>query len=179
MTEDTIMKLAEGCGFEKVAPLDVKSLRFLPEVRQMCAADKCHSYNKSWSCPPATGELEELQARCAGFTHGILVQTVGHREDAFDYTSIEETSRRHDRRFRRLAARLEKNLPAVWPMGIGACRRCKTCTWPDAPCRHPKSVYPPMEACGLLVSEVCSKNGVPYYYGEDSISFTSCYLFNL
>ena len=33
-----------------------------------------------------------------------------------------------------------------------------------------------MEAFGLLVSEVCTKNGLSYYYGPKTITFTACIL---
>ena len=169
--------LARACGFDAAAPLKVSALRFLPEVRAMCAANRCRTYDKSWSCPPATGTLEELQARCSAFQSGLLAQTVGAREDPFDFEAIQELQLRHAENFATLTKRLKQQLPALWPMGIAACRRCEVCTWPDAPCRFPEEVFPPMEACGLLVSEVCQACGLPYYYGSDHISFTSCWLF--
>jgi hypothetical protein len=33
-----------------------------------------------------------------------------------------------------------------------------------------------MEAYGLLVSDVCQKAGLPYYYGKQTITYTSCIL---
>ena len=179
MAPDTanLIALARDCGFDAAAPLDVATLHFFPEVRAMCAADRCHSYNKTWSCPPATGTLEELRARCATFRRGLLAQTIGERENEFDFEAIQTVQRRHDENFKRLTKMLKDCLPTLWPMGIAACHRCTPCTWPDAPCRFPEEVYSPMEACGLLVSEVCKENGMPYYYGRDSISFTSCWLF--
>lgn len=176
MDINAIVDLALRQGFEYAAPLDASTLRFLPEVRGMCSADRCHSYNRSWSCPPAVESLDILAARCSGYTRGVLVQTVGHREDDFDYESIEETAALHRERFDAVTKALRPLFPRLWPMGMGACTRCKTCTWPDAPCRFPEDVFPSMEACGLLVSEVCTANGLGYYYGPDAISFTGCWL---
>ena len=31
--------------------LDCDTIELKPEVRQMCAADTCHKYDKCWSCP--------------------------------------------------------------------------------------------------------------------------------
>ena len=50
--------LALEAGFTYAAPLAMDALVFRPEVRSMCAADRCRSYGKSWSCPPAAGTLE-------------------------------------------------------------------------------------------------------------------------
>ena len=46
-------------GFSHVALLDCDTIELKPEVRQMCASDTCHKYNKCWSCPPGCGSLEE------------------------------------------------------------------------------------------------------------------------
>ena len=33
-----------------------------------------------------------------------------------------------------------------------------------------------MEALGMLVVEICKANGLPYFYGENTIAYTSCFL---
>ena len=60
MTNEELLALAGGCGFDHVGLLCVEKLVLDPKVRDMCAADKCRSYGKSWSCPPACGSLEEI-----------------------------------------------------------------------------------------------------------------------
>ena len=171
-----LLALAERCGFTAAAPLDPATLHFLPEVREMCAADRCHSYNRSWSCPPAAGTQAEIEAR-RRYTRGLLVQTVGEREDEFDFEAIQATEQRHEANFQAMTRAMRAEFADLLPMGVGACHRCERCTWPDAPCRFPELVWPPMEACGLMVSQVCRDNGLAYYYGPTAISFTSCYLF--
>ncbi|MBQ8925438.1 MAG: DUF2284 domain-containing protein, partial [Clostridia bacterium] len=34
-----------------------------------------------------------------------------------------------------------------------------------------------MEAYGLFVTRVCKDNGVPYYYGPKTITYTACVLY--
>ncbi len=179
MTVNDIIELAKECGFDAVGPMDPSKLQFLPEVREMCAVDRCHSYNRTWNCPPGAGTLEELREKCSSYQYGILAQVIGHREDEFDFEAIKDTSAKYEECFSKLAKALRRQLTDLLPMGHSACRRCKECTYPDAPCRFPDELAPPMEACGLLVSQVCKDNDIPYYYGKDSISFTSCILFNL
>ena len=59
MDLQTLIKDAkERFGFEEAGALNVEALEFLPEVRQMCAADRCRSFNRNWSCPPGCGTLE-------------------------------------------------------------------------------------------------------------------------
>lgn len=177
MDIQTLCDLALECGFSAAVPLDPGTLKFLPEVRAMCAADKCRSYGRSWSCPPAAGEIEEIAEKCRDYTSGILVQTIGQREDEYDFEALMDTDAAHNESFMRLTERFNAMALDMLPMGAGACRRCETCTFPDSPCRFPELVFPSMEACGLFVSQVCKDNDIPYYYGKNSMAFVSCYLF--
>lgn len=176
-----LSKIAKECGFDATAQINISSLQFMPEVRAMCAPGKCPNYDKSWCCPPAVPSLSALSARCRTYDLGILVQTIGEREDSFDMESIDETRSRLHEAFVKMADILQKRYDDVWPMGVdhfglGACKQCAdSCTWPDAPCRHPESIHPSMSACGLLVSKVCADNNLPYYYGPNGISFTACF----
>ena len=48
MDLQTLIKDAkERFGFEEAGALNVEVLEFLPEVRQMCAADRCRSFNRN------------------------------------------------------------------------------------------------------------------------------------
>ena len=82
-TEDYI-SLALEIGFSYAAPLAMDALEFRPEVRSMCSADRCRSFGKSWSCPPAAGSLESITQRASGYCRGIIVQTCGKLRDDFD-----------------------------------------------------------------------------------------------
>lgn len=58
-----LKQLCLSHGFTNVAPLACDTIELKPEVRQMCASDSCHKYNKCWSCPPDCGTLEECEQR--------------------------------------------------------------------------------------------------------------------
>ena len=62
---EELKKFALQCGFTHAEELDLKALVFMPEVREMCRADRCRAYGKNWSCPPACGSIEEAAARAA------------------------------------------------------------------------------------------------------------------
>ena len=96
-----------------------------------------------------------------------------------NFDAIRETEHRHHENFARLEERLRERLPALLAMGLGPCRLCADCTWPDAPCRFPERVFPPMEAYGLSVSELCRAHGLSYYRGPTGICFTGCFLYTL
>ena len=170
------LQLASETGFTHYASLSMDALLFRPEVRDMCSADLCHSYDKSWSCPPAAGSLEVISSRAKGFSRGIIVQTTGALEDDFDIASIRSISEKHAACFDTLVRQIKMICPGCLPMGAGTCRRCRKCTYPDRPCRHPDKLWPSMEAYGLLVSDVCTRSGLGYNYGKCTMTFTSCIL---
>ena len=170
------IKLAEDVGFEDVRQLNMGSLQVMPEVREMCAADRCNIYGTRWACPPGCGTLEQCRERIERYKSGILVQTVGALEDEFDAEGIAEAHRKHDSRFKLLTRQIRSMLPDCLPLSAGTCTRCEVCTYPHKPCRFPKKMLSSMEAYGLLVSDVCTKSGMPYYRGEKTITFTSCIL---
>lgn len=171
-----LLTLAKDIGFSRVAALDLSSLVLREDVRQLCAADRCGSYGKNWSCPPYTGELSRLQTQLEGYTEGVLVQTTGALEDEFDMEGMGEIMRRHQRHFETLARQARLLYPKVLPLSAGACTVCRRCTCPDRPCRFPKKRLSSMEAYGLMVSDICRASGLPYTTGNNTMTFISCVL---
>ena len=173
---ETLDARGKNAGFTHTGPLDCHTIRLLPEVREMCAADKCHQYNKNWTCTPGCGSLEECEGKVRRYQKGLIVQTVGELEDNMDGEGMMETEARHKEAFLRLMEDLKKDFPDLLAIGAGCCTRCKTCTYPDAPCRFPDKKVSSMEAYGMLVSQICKDNSLPYYYGDCTIAYTSCFL---
>lgn len=128
MTE--LLTLARDAGFEETTPLQAAQLVFRPEVRDMCRADRCSSYGKSWCCPPACPSLEEMTRRMWDYGQGVLVETVGTMADDFDYEAMMEAEARHKERFRQLTQALYHRYGRenVLPMG-----RAPAAAAPDAP----------------------------------------------
>lgn len=172
----TLEEKGHSFGLTHIAPLDCNTIELLSEVRDMCASDKCGQYGKKWSCPPGCGSLEECEKKIRSYRYGILVQTVGEMEDSMDYDAMMETERLHKEHFLAFDEYLRELYPNRLPLGSGCCTRCKECTYPDAPCRFPEKSMSSMEAYGMLVTQVCQANNLPYYYGPNTISYTSCYL---
>lgn len=94
-----LKQLCLSHGFTNVAPLACDTIELKPEVRQMCASDSCHKYNKCWSCPPDCGTLEECEQRVRKYKLGILVQTVGQLEDSMDGEGMMRTEAMHNASF--------------------------------------------------------------------------------
>lgn len=176
MTQEELIALAGQIGFTHVCALSMDALIFRKEVREMCAVDRCKSFGRSWSCPPACGTLEQCEARARRYSRGILVQTTEKMEDDFDLTAIRAAETLHKKRFDTLVRQVRMLHPDCMPMAAGACTRCHRCTYPEHPCRYPSRLYPSMEACGLWVSDVCVRSGAKYNYGSQTITYTACIL---
>lgn len=176
MTDQQLLELAAGFGFDHVEMLNVSALEFNPAVRDMCAADRCHSYGKCWTCPPHCGTLEEFAAKASTYHRGIIVQSTGQMEDDYDFETMVDTETLQHERFRDFTAKVREVYPNCMPLSAGACRICKQCACPDKPCRFPELAIPSMEASGLNVSKTCEDSGIGYYYGPKTITFTCCIL---
>lgn len=174
-----LTNLALEIGFEYSSEFGAGSLVFSHEVRDMCASGRCKRYGKCWSCPPACGSIETLEARARRFALCMLVQTVSPLDGDFDADGLKAAEEKHKRRFDILArqARIITHGEFL-PMGAGSCTRCVKCTYPDKPCRHPDKLWPSMEAYGILVSDACKSAGLDYYHGTQTITYSSCILFN-
>ena len=173
---DAWVAKALECGFDHAAPVEVANLRPVESVRDSCAENKCHSYDKNWGCPPGVGTLEECSARMQAYGQAILLQTVGEAEDAFDYEYIMETAERHDGSLRRFANVLRADFPGALCLGAGGCTACPACAYPE-PCRFPDKQMSSMEAYGLFVTGVTKTTDLQYYYGKGTIAYAACCLF--
>lgn len=173
---EQLLTLAKQAGFTQAAPLEASTLTVRTEVREMCASDRCRAYGCSWSCPPACGTLEQCQTRMNRYHRGILLQTTGLLGDDFDAEAIHKTEQRHKASFAVLARQIRHLHPNCLPLTAGTCTLCRKCTYPAKPCRFPGKRFSSMEAYGLLVSDVCLKTGLKYYYGPKTITYTSCIL---
>lgn len=169
-----IEQMIEACGFESVGTCSTERLQVNPEVRSMCSSDRCQNYERSWSCPPACGELADFQALIEGRQTCYVVQTVAHLEDEFDIETMMEAEATHKERMFRLKDLIGAASADAEVFGAGGCTMCSRCTYPDEPCRFPEKMMVSMEAAGLLVSDVCQAADIPYNHGKNTMAYTGC-----
>jgi len=177
MTLETWIALAKRCGFTYAAPIIPEKLTPMEMVRDACAQDKCGAYGRNWTCPPYCGTLEQCAHKLHGYRKGILLQTVGQlskRIDTRGYTRVEQA---HLEAFHKLCGELRKHYPDALCLGSGGCRICKRCAWPE-PCRFPEEACASMEGFGLFVTQVCRDAGLAYHYGEKTVTYCACILFD-
>ena len=176
LRKDTIVEDALSMGFSHAGLVDIKTLKPREEVREMCAVNKCHAYGKNWSCPPGCGTVEECGAEMQSYEWGVLVQVTMDMEDEMDFEAWQDAAEALRERSDELHSLLREKYGGVLGLGGAGCKICKTCTYPDAPCRFPEKRMSGMEGYALMVNEVCKENGLLYFYGKDTITYTGMFL---
>ena len=71
-----LIKEALSMGFADAAIMDTKDLVFVPEYRQFCEDNLCGNYNLVPACPPACGNVEEMQTKALKYEKALVLQTV-------------------------------------------------------------------------------------------------------
>ena len=165
-------------GFEHATLFDPAQLNFRQDVRDMCAADKCNYYNKCWVCPPACGDINKSVEKAKKYTRALMIQTTRQLEDSFDIENMLDAADSHKKRFAQAVELMRAYDPDCLPMGAGGCSLCRKCAYPDEPCRFPDKAFTSMEAYGLYVAAECKKAGLEYNYGPNTLTYSSCILFN-
>ncbi len=171
-----LKKIALECGFSHVGDLDVDTITLCQEARDACAANKCQMYAKRWSCPPGCGTLEECREKLHRYKKGLIVQTTGILEDSLDFEAIMDIKANDQAAFDKFVTIAHEKYPGCLIMGDVNCKSCIECTYPDKPCRFPNEMISKMSAYGMIVSDVCAKNNISYYYGPGTLTFVGCIL---
>ena len=177
---DMITILSEAAaesGCTQWGPINTTDLNFYPEIRRICEGNSCRGYGRTWACPPAVGTLEECKDRVLKYRNFFLFSQKFQLEDSFDFEGMAQGMRDFKDTVDRLADRIKPNFPEALILSNEGCVRCKTCTYPDAPCRFPDKLYPSIEGFGFIVSELAKLAGIRYNNGPDTVTFFGAVLF--
>ena len=158
--------------------VDIPSVNFHSDYREICRQNTCRSYGTSWACPPGVGTEEECIARFRSYDRMILFSRAYQLEDSFDFEGIAEGGADFRSRVEQLAQQADKYLPRYLMMANGGCRRCEKCTYPDSPCRFPDQVFHSMSGYMFTVSAVANLAGLKYNNGPDTVTFFGAILFH-
>lgn len=173
---DEILAKAESLGINGHGYFEPASIPLRDDVLGMCEQNVCGRYNKTWTCPPANGSLESWREKMPAYRGGMVLQRICQLEDPFDFEGMMAGEEVAKNAFTELQRSFGANNDELLFLSVGGCTLCETCTYPDAPCRLPDLAVPSVESIGILVSELCTLSGIPYYNGEGTITYTGCVL---
>ena len=161
------------CGFSFIPVSDIP---FKEEVRYICKTE-CPRYGKSWSCPPATGSLEECRKRCEEYEGGFLFTTMTETDDPEDLEGMLATRKEHEDITRAVRDIFRKECRNILVLSTESCAICSRCTYPEQPCRHPDRMFESLEGYGILVTELAERCGIPFLDETRLITWFSLLLY--
>ncbi len=173
-----LLSLTQECGAFECGLIATASLRVYPEVRKMCEKNTCRGYGASWACPPAVGTLEECLARVQIYDSMLLFSCKYDLEDSFDYEGMMAGMQQFREMAAALNATLSFQLSDFLLLANEGCGKCKSCTYPNAPCRFPDTLHPSLESYGFMVSELASLAGIRYINGQNTVTYFGGLCFN-
>lgn len=156
------------CQYEFIRP---EELTFSERIRAVCESE-CPMYNKTWACPPAVGSVEACRKKCLSYPDALMITTVTEVPDITDMCRTLATRAPHEEITRQVEKLLRAQGLQTYVLSTEACTHCKTCTWPDAPCRHPDRMYPCVESHGIVVTEIAEKYGIDFMAGNLVVWFS-------
>lgn len=149
--------------------LDVSEIVFSEKVRYICKTE-CGRYGKSWSCPPAVGEVEACRKRCMKFQKVLVFTTMAEVSDTSIMDETLKTRRGHEEVTRALCGEFKKRGIECLPLSSESCQKCEVCAYPDA-CRHPEQMIPCVESFGILVTEIAEKCKIDFYCDNHTVTW--------
>lgn len=168
---------ALALGFTHAVSIDGLALTCEADIRAYCNPEQCPSYGGTWVCPPGCGTVEECQARASSFGSAVVLQTVISTAGKPNIREIiENTQREHNLRFLRLADNARSDGHRTLPLTTGGCIICKSCTFPDSPCREVERRMHSLSAYGIDVGKLCAAAGLEYAFTEGTVYFVACLL---
>ncbi len=165
---DISEKDLELMGITAFGYISTLEIVFSQEVRRICEGNQCRNYGKTWACPPAVGTFEEYRAEISGYSSAFVFASVYRLENSFDLKGMMQGHRQ----FKDVCDRLHERLsgPCLLLSNEG-CIRCRTCTYPDAPCRFPDRLFPSLEGYGILVNKLAEAAGISYQAGANTVTY--------
>ena len=157
---------------------DASDVVYNDRVRQICVDNSCGRYNKSWSCPPAIGTIEECIAKCKKYEKGFIFSTIVEVEDEFDFAEAIKLKDTHEvvtLQVQDIFKELTNNNCLVLSSG---CMLCDECAYPNAPCRHPDKMIASVESHGIMIMQVADEHGLCFYMGNNIIIYFGLVLYN-
>ncbi len=172
-----VIELAQNSGAMKAAEIDPAQIGFYRELRDMCAMNSCGNYGKNWGCPPGCGEMDDLTGLIRSFKNGVVYQLISPLEDSFDFEGMMAAGKQFAKITLAIKESMARSGSGFMVLGAGGCSLCEHCAYPDAPCRFPEKKNVSVEACGIHVSELCGKVGLPYINGANTVTNTGLVVF--
>lgn len=172
-----IERIAAENGFTETGYVEIKNIKYHPEVRKICEGNTCHNYGTSWACPPAAGTVEECKKRVEQYDKFLLFSKVYEVKDLSDFSTLLRDLHNFKRAVDMFDLRIKDILPKYQLLSNEGCGRCEKCTYPDGECRFPNLLHHSIEGYGFMIKELADAAGMKYNNGPNTVTFFGALLY--
>ncbi len=158
--------------------IDPAALEFSQRIRYICEHE-CPMYGRTWACPPAVGSVESCKAKCAGYSHCLLIATITEVDDIADIQETLSTRPAHEKITNAVRDLMREQ--GAWPyiLSTEACAVCERCAYLDGlPCRLPGKMHPCLESHGINIIPTLEALGERFQYGSNMVTWYSLFFYN-
>ena len=150
-----------------------QSLEFSDRVRWICQQE-CPMYGKTWACPPGVGTVEQCRKKCLAYTDCLVIGTITETEDIGNMEQTLRTRQEHEAITSEVRQLLRDQGVEPYILSTEACAICERCAILDGePCRKPERMHPCVESHGINLIPTLEKNGLPFQYGGNIVTWYS------
>lgn len=149
---------------------------FSEKVRYICRTE-CDRYGKSWSCPPAVGEVRECKEHCQSYEYALIFTTLAEVSDIADMSETLQTRFAHEKIVKEVCRRIAAMGEDYFALSSESCALCDHCAYPDT-CRHADYMLPCIESQGILVTAAAESCGIEYFYDSNTVTWYGILFFH-
>ena len=172
-----ILDLTKTLPLFQYGVVNPSQIAFRQDIRELCRANVCRQYGKTWACPPGVGTVEECRDRCLQYDTLLVFTGKYLLEDSFDYEGMQQGHKAFKALARQLEAAVKPRLADYLLLSNEGCDLCESCTYPTASCRFPHRLHHSIEGYGILVSDLANQAQVAYHNGENTVTYFGALLF--
>lgn len=154
-----------------------EDIPFSQRVRSICK-EECPRYNTSWACPPGVGSVEQCRERCAGYDGVFVFTTIAEVTDIENMEETLATRKEHEAVTRQIREIFHEYSGKTLALSGESCAICKTCAYPDGPCRFPDKMIPCIEGYGIVVPLLAEKAGIVFDNGSNVVTWFGMILYH-
>ncbi|MCP4672548.1 MAG: DUF2284 domain-containing protein [Desulfobacula sp.] len=145
-TLDMLHEKGKQYGLESILPFRINDIAVAQWVNLKCRYG-CSQYKANWSCPPATPDINEVNAILSEYSTALMLVGSQNRNDFYKDSNRNRTDQV---KYWKGTVSLERMLflkgyDKAISLVSGACSLCKKCSYPEA-CKFPMEKRPTVES---------------------------------
>lgn len=169
--------LKQGITFTDVVPSPRSDAKTAEVFRAICKTNKCGNYDRSWTCPPAVGPIDECLEQLYSFDNAVIFMRKFVDVNVKDEASLKKMMKEHQDSCRTIKHMFANEGFDELTLSDGECKFCEKCTYPDKPCRYPNERIPSVSGYGIDMEKYITSNGIEFKFSDNEVTLYGLLLF--